>query len=754
MADGHDMLEAGGTGERVSDAVERLPGDARMIKAATVSGAKAAAAGAKGAANAGRATVELAKLVKQKGAKEAAKTVAKDTAKKAGRYAVKAASAIFKKIVFSVLAPIAALAVLFAVIFANTPAVILVGMTGGVRKDVVGMATGGMPGDAVSASPGSAFSSIVYAFQKARDWFYEIRDGRIVVERTGEAVTQEELDRLNAAGDYDGVLTFYTEVTQHYLDLEYEDTVAEIAAYANACNSGYLGQNTTYDVSKTMATIGENPFTDVDYANIIACYSTTDDYETALLSRYKAKMRKAEYLKYTIERQSESYDIDIYDEEGNLEKTETHTVLWDEVTLIPYSSTDIFQLFEVDPNAVYHKSRSVYGLLTDSDGTNPGEITYEQAYSEYYTTIRNKLEELGFAGGGNSASSGVYGNVLTAEEIEGYLKSLPAGTSKNRKQLIKVALNVVGRIPYNNTGQRAYPYYGWNGNWGKPSGNPKHPYVGIDCSGFVQWVYRNAWCDSNGENPNPAYLGMYTTAVITQRGNLEAISKSELKPGDLGTLRLGGSSGSNWNHVGIYMGNNRWVHCSGSGGTVVISDNYSAFQHFFRARTESYSKDNYWSPQTYLPFMDSMVNSSIPGVSEDEITVIATTLFGEFGTDNGFRACAEAVYHYSRYNKKTMYETVKMKNYLDAYTKLYITHEWNPEQKRATSGQLKLLEEVMNGNLVHFPNTKYPYPVMYFNTTAIPMTGWRAKGVIVETIPSTFSEVVYFYVKGVTYDGY
>lgn len=710
---------------------------------------------------AGRATMELAKMVKEKGAKKAAKNVAKN----AGKAAMKAAFKVFIKILSAFLWPAILLAILFVVIFANTPAMILTGIGGGLTKEQVEDSINDTATLITSSIGGfNFFKDIQTITQTAKDWYYEVnyKDNTITVESTGEVVTQEELDRLNAAGDYDGVLTFYTEVTQHYLDLEYEDTVNEILNFANAEKVRLevfdAFSETTYDVEKTMATVGENPFTDVDYANIIACYSTTDDYATALLSRYKDKMRKADFLKYTAERQSVSYNINIYDEDGNVKDTITKTVLWDEITLIPYSSTEIFDLFGVDPNAIYPKSQSASTELDNADGTSVNEITYEQAYCEYYTTLRNKLEELGYTSGGYSTSAVTYGTVLTAEEIEGYLKGLPEGTSKNRKQLIKVALSVVGRIPYNNTGQRSWPYYGWNPDWGAPSGNAKHPYKGIDCSGFVQWVYRNAWCDENGKNPSKAYLSMYSTETITTSANFDKITKSELKPGDLGTLFEGGSitTGPNkkWNHVGIYMGNGRWVHCSGGSGTVVVSDNYNSFTCFYRFKTNAYGKDNYWKKDTYLPFMYDIIGTMLAGVSEDEMTTIATTLHGEFGSDNGFRACAEAVYHKSKYEKKSMYDTVRMKNYLDAYTKLYVTHEWNPDDKRATSGQLTMLEQVMDGELTHYPNSKYPYPVMYFNTTEVPMTGWRAKGVEAERISSTYSTVIFFYCKGVTYDGY
>mgnify|MGYP002774997866 FL=1 len=703
---------------------------------------------------AAKSTVELAKQIQTQGAKKALKNAGKNAAKGVAKTASKALGQFLLKIVGWILGPAALIAILMVIICANTPAMIFnaVGSKFGVDSEQVQEVINGT----VNAVE-SVLSCVNSIFSKALNWYYDVVDGKVVVRSSGEIVTQEEIDKLAEAGDYDGVLEFYADVTQHYLDIAYDDKVTEITNYANQCASIDYGEHCSYSASLTISTIGENPFNSVDYANIMACYSVTDDFATGQLTRYKSKLRNAKFLTYTLERKSSSSYVEKHDKKGK-DISYTATTYWDEVTLVPFSTTDIFNVFGTDANATYQKSKTNEALLTNNDGTDDSQVTNEQAYSEYYTTLTNKLNELGFVGGSNVSGS-VYGTVLTEDEIEAYLKGLPSGTSKNRKQLIKTALNVVGRIPYNNTGQRSYPYYGWNTHWGEPSGDSdsKHPYKGLDCSGFVQWVYRNALCKKDGSNPDDIYNQMGSTGIITSSSRMKQISKSELKPGDLGCKRTGGSSGGNWNHVGIYMGNNRWVHCSGSAGTVVVSDNYNGFSVFYRPDTAALEKDGYWKDDTMLPFMQDVVSDALPGVSDDKLTIIATTLHGEFGEDNGFRACAEAVYHYARYNKTDMYGAVKYGNgsYLDAYKKLYVTHEWNPNSRRATSGQLKMLNEVMNGTLTHFPSSRYPYPVMYFNTTAVKMDGWRSKGVIVETIRGgNGATVVYFYCTGVTYAGY
>jgi cell wall-associated NlpC family hydrolase len=81
---------------------------------------------------------------------------------------------------------------------------------------------------------------------------------------------------------------------------------------------------------------------------------------------------------------------------------------------------------------------------------------------------------------------------------------------------------------------------------------------GFDCSGFVRYVYEQA-----------AGLNLPDSArAISQAG--ARIARSELKPGDLvffNTLRRA------FSHVGIYLGDNRFIHASSaSSGDVMVSD--------------------------------------------------------------------------------------------------------------------------------------------------------------------------------------
>ena len=88
------------------------------------------------------------------------------------------------------------------------------------------------------------------------------------------------------------------------------------------------------------------------------------------------------------------------------------------------------------------------------------------------------------------------------------------------------------------------------------------PDSGFDCSGFVRYVFQQA---ANLTLPHGA-------RAISQVGT--KISKDELQPGDLvffNTLR------SVTSHVGIYVGNNRFIHSPSAGGTVSVTDMNDAY---------------------------------------------------------------------------------------------------------------------------------------------------------------------------------
>ncbi|GAA4016323.1 hypothetical protein GCM10022212_09320 [Actimicrobium antarcticum] len=78
---------------------------------------------------------------------------------------------------------------------------------------------------------------------------------------------------------------------------------------------------------------------------------------------------------------------------------------------------------------------------------------------------------------------------------------------------------------------------------------------GLDCSGLVRLVFQQAW---GATLPR-------TAEEISQVG--QKVDTHELQPGDLvfyNTLRRG------FSHVGIYLGDNKFIHSPSTGGQVRI----------------------------------------------------------------------------------------------------------------------------------------------------------------------------------------
>lgn len=167
------------------------------------------------------------------------------------------------------------------------------------------------------------------------------------------------------------------------------------------------------------------------------------------------------------------------------------------------------------------------------------------------------------------------GQPLTDEQYAAYVDGI---TDPDRKAVVESALSLVGKVPYF-WGGKSGP--GWNQEWNTPklvtaSGSSTsgtyQPY-GLDCTGFVYWVY---WTALGTDCLPPA-------AANSLWYGTDSISEDELQPGDIvykdpPTVSV--------NHVGIYIGKdgngkNLYVHCAFSAGGVTMNS-YSGFRYFRR----------------------------------------------------------------------------------------------------------------------------------------------------------------------------
>ncbi|MDR2014955.1 MAG: C40 family peptidase [Azoarcus sp.] len=111
-----------------------------------------------------------------------------------------------------------------------------------------------------------------------------------------------------------------------------------------------------------------------------------------------------------------------------------------------------------------------------------------------------------------------------------------------------------------------FMYLGVPYRWGGTS-----PITGMDCSGLVQIVFHNA-----------VGIDLPRTA-LEQAGQGNRVSVRELRPGDLIFFN---TIGENISHVGIYVGNGKFLHAPATGKLVRIDKLYTKFwaQRYVTAR--------------------------------------------------------------------------------------------------------------------------------------------------------------------------
>ncbi|QAU25440.1 NlpC/P60 family protein [Dyella sp. M7H15-1] len=84
------------------------------------------------------------------------------------------------------------------------------------------------------------------------------------------------------------------------------------------------------------------------------------------------------------------------------------------------------------------------------------------------------------------------------------------------------------------------------------------PAGGFDCSGLVDYIYRNA----------ANILLPHSSRDMASMNGAKVRNMNELISSDLVFFRIGGDIG----HVGVYVGKGRFVHAPNSGGTVRLDD--------------------------------------------------------------------------------------------------------------------------------------------------------------------------------------
>ena len=147
------------------------------------------------------------------------------------------------------------------------------------------------------------------------------------------------------------------------------------------------------------------------------------------------------------------------------------------------------------------------------------------------------------------------------------IRSLPEGLSPEREAVVRTACSLVGKVNYYWGGKSLV--IGWDARWGElwqvtaagsSTTGTYRPY-GMDCSGFVDWVFYNA--------TGGGYIIGHGGGATAQHSYCTDISWADAQPGDLVFY-------PDNSHVGIVGGKDAngellIIHCASGYNNVVIT---------------------------------------------------------------------------------------------------------------------------------------------------------------------------------------
>jgi cell wall-associated NlpC family hydrolase len=173
---------------------------------------------------------------------------------------------------------------------------------------------------------------------------------------------------------------------------------------------------------------------------------------------------------------------------------------------------------------VLDKQQTVLAQLsTEEKATLNASLSAQAKVSRIQKLIQQEELEAAYAAKERSSNGAAYHGTNDGGGVAGTVK-----VSGGAQQILSFAAKFLGT-----------PYV-----WGGTTPSP-----GFDCSGYVQYVYRNA--------------GISLSRVSEQQyKNGVSVSRSELSPGDLVFFHTYSSGAS---HVGIYVGNNTMINSSNGG---------------------------------------------------------------------------------------------------------------------------------------------------------------------------------------------
>lgn len=384
-------------------------------------------------------------------------------------------------------------------------------------------------------------------------------------------------------------------------------------------------ENNNWNYTLTMDSFYENgnPYDNMDYQQTIAVLCTVMNHSSATIA--DISFLKMYETPATIEK-IVPVKTDRYKEvqEGLYEKTGVAYITEDGTYPLYKETEDGYYIIDGEQEIALDRETEDYATVTlELKSTDELMADVGIDFSSVENEYSQRLGEIIASGiDETSLSQSVFvqiqsGIQLLSDDEKKQLETAEIEAEGNRLTLVNVASSLIGRVPYQWGGKSSKS--GYDTSWYTfENGQQK----GLDCSGYIQWVFRTAGYSED------IWKQLTSTSTIMQ--TCEQIPQSDLQIGDLGIL----NSGETINHVGMYIGNGYYIHCNAGDRTVSISK--PEFTLFYRvAGTDS---------EILSPQADGDVASSIT-YTDEELYLIAQTVWHEARGEgsNGWIAVAEVI---------------------------------------------------------------------------------------------------------------
>lgn len=229
-------------------------------------------------------------------------------------------------------------------------------------------------------------------------------------------------------------------------------------------------------------------------------------------------------------------------------------IFWDMLT---WEQHEEIHTYEVDDEPIVEKTLVI----------KVGAKSMDDMTAQYYFTNKRKKTVKELLEQSNLLQELIGSVGILSTDVAEVKQYLPENISADRAEVVNVAASLVGKVNYFWGGK--WPHKGWCSEWGTlkqvtAAGSPTtgtYRSYGLDCSGFVDWVFYNA--------TNGAVILGQGGGVTAQHQQCVTISWDDALPGDLVFY-------ADNSHIGIVAGrdasgNLKVIQCASGANNVIIS---------------------------------------------------------------------------------------------------------------------------------------------------------------------------------------